>query len=336
MDAHRPILRKGVCNDSANDSDGLSVTYFLEVMQTFGARDVSRISPYNDMFQEEDPALERSPKGRTWFPHAKLRTSYRIERATRNSLRFSAVGSITGCNRLALLIESFLQYEQHYFRYTKMTYKEKANSPEDICADMQPLREKRAIIMGDVKEFETSHDDWRNTDEFNASLRRMPLIDEPLAVCLSKYCDELSCDDLGKSPYKDRSRTLHMLRLLSDCQKDIADGKMQIYEITGNALVNIEKNLQCLPKCTISDDESKKCEWLRKGLLDYAGHLIVNEACRQAILTPGTITDVSEQVPQRKKSTGELNSRSRRKMRIQRRKGAKTSGRPLDYDVGDN
>ena len=98
-----------------------------------------------------------------------------------------------------------------------MTPREKADPPEDICAETQPLQEKRAFTMADVKEFKSSPDDRSSSFEVESSLSRMPLIVEPLAGYLSKYFDELSSDDLKKSPYKDRSRTLPMYRLSPDC-----------------------------------------------------------------------------------------------------------------------
>ena len=212
-----------------------------------------------------------------------------------------------------------------------MASEENANAPEVICAEMQSLQEKRGIIMADVKEFKDTLAYWSPSEEANIALKRMPLMDERLGAYLSKYFDELSTDALKKSPYKLRCRTLPMSRLLSDCQKDIQAGKMQIYEISGNALDNLEKNMSCLSKCTISSQESKQCEELQKGLLDYSAELLLNDACCQSILTLSTITDVSEQVSQLKKIKRKLNSWSRRKMRSDWSKQMQLEEPPLNY-----
>ena len=95
---------------------------------------------------------------------------------------------------------------------------------------------------------------------------------------------------------------------------------MQLYVISGNALVKLVKNLHCLSKCTISCDESKQCEGLQKCLLDYPCQLPANEACCHTIPTIETITDVSAQVSQPEKIKRRLNSRPRRKIRPERRK----------------
>ena len=271
-------------------------------MQTFGVREISSIAPDAVLCPVQDVAtrkllhmeeLDFTSEGAYLLPDRKRNEI--IAKAQRS------LDSISGSNRLTLLIESFLQYEQHYFRYKKMTSEENANSPEVICAEMQALQEKRAIIMADVEEFKDTLGHWPPSEEANSALKRMPLIDAPLAAYLSKYFDELSSGALKKSPYKERSRTLPMPRLLSDCQKDIASGKMQIYEISGNALANLEKNMNWLSKCTISSEEFKQCEALQKGILGNSAQLLLNEACCQTILTLATINDVSEQVSHLKK-----------------------------------
>ena len=104
-------------------------------------------------------------------------------------------------SKLTGIIDEFLSYEEHYFRYAKKRNKLGEYPPDDICEEMDFLQTKRARISAIGKGSSQLIGRWFRRKEITNAHRIMALLEADLVTFPTKYFDKLPHGALKSSPY---------------------------------------------------------------------------------------------------------------------------------------
>ena len=171
-------------------------------------------------------------------------------------------------SKLTEIIEAFLSYEEHYFRYVKKCQKVGEYAPDDICGEMDPLQTGRSRISAIGKEFSPLMDRRYRRWEITSAQRRMALLVDQSVAFFKKYFDTLTADALKRSPYATTKDGEEIGESVSNAADIIDAGRKERFDMGAHARNSTEKTTAQVFRCMASTAETKLCVDLQNDVVE--------------------------------------------------------------------